>query len=71
MAIFQWPRSGGGARVPLMWRLGATHTARWTGAPLAPHLGANASFQLFFFLLIRVYLKDLGILSHLYMHFMM
>ena len=41
------------------------------GAPPAPRLGANASLQFFIFLLLRVDLRDLGILSHSYMHFMM
>ena len=41
------------------------------GVPPAPCLSANTSLQFFFFLLMRVDLRDLGILSHSYMHFMM
>ena len=53
------------------WRWGATHTAKWNGAPPTPFLDANASLQLFLFLLLRVDLRDLVILSHSYMHLMM
>ena len=64
MAIFQWPGRGGGVGAPPTQQGGV-------GAPRTPHLGANASLQFFFFLLMRVDLRDLGILSHSYMHFMM
>ena len=52
------------------WRWCTAHITRWTGAPPAPRLVVNASLQLFLFLLQKVDLKDLGILSHSYMHFM-
>ena len=64
MAIFQWLHCGGGVGVPPIWPGGAR-------APPTKHICANASLQLFLFLLLKVDLRDLGILSHLYMHFMM
>ena len=53
-----------GARVPPTRPGGAR-------VPPAPRLGTNASLQFFLFLLLRVNLRDLAILSHPYMHFMM
>ena len=64
MAIFQWPSHESNVGAPPIRPGGAE-------APPAPRLGANASFELFLFLLLRVDLRYLGILSHSYMHFMM
>ena len=64
MTIFQCPGHGGGIGAP------PTRPGE-VGAPPALCLGVNASLQLFMFLLLRVDLRDLGILSHSYIHFMM